>query len=217
MKQVYMYQNHEGRAPIIYLNVVEGDGSDVWEECRKLELPPVMLAVISGLAWDEELSPWEAPPVFREDRFTGGANGYLKELTSEIIPDVHKKLGDTPSWSGLAGYSLAGLFSVYAAYETDLFRGIVSASGSFWYPDFVEYMRAHSPGKQLSCAYFSLGNKERKVRNKTMTTVLENTKAAEEILEAQGVRTVFETNPGNHFTEPALRTAKGIAWLLKNV
>ena len=33
-------------------------------------------------------------------------------------------------------------------------------------------------------------------------------------LAAAGVETVFALNPGGHFQDPALRTARGLAWLL---
>lgn len=215
MKEIYIYKNHDGAAPAVYLNVSTGNGSDVWEECRKLRVPPVTLVVISGLAWDEELSPWAAPPVFKSDAFRGGADAYIRELVSEIVPYAEKESGSRPLWAALAGYSLAGLFAVYASCRTNLFKGFVSASGSFWYPNFAEYMEQHVPGEHLSYGYFSLGSKEHKVRNPIMATVLDRTVRVREILEKQGIRTVFETNPGNHFTEPALRVAKGIAWLLK--
>ena len=42
----------------------------------------------------------------------------------------------------------------------------------------------------------------------------QGTRDVVDLFEARGVPTVFEQNPGNHFKEPALRMAKGIAWAL---
>jgi len=224
--KIHIYQDDACKEPaaeaksasIVYLNVFEGDGADVWEECRKLHVPPMNLVVFSGLSWDEQLSPWAAEPVFKGDNFTGGADEYLRWM-EEAIHKIEKnelKIDGKPEWRGLAGYSLAGLFAVFAAYQTELFNGIASASGSFWFPEFTEFIKYTEPKSPLKCAYFSLGSKESKVRNPVMSTVLNKTKEAERILAAKGIQTIFEENPGNHFNDSALRTAKGIKWMLEN-
>ena len=41
----------------------------------------------------------------------------------------------------IGGYSLAGLFSLWAAYQTDVFSGFAAASPSVWFPGFIEYMK----------------------------------------------------------------------------
>ena len=52
--------------------------------------------------------------VFRNaESCTGGADDYLRHLTTEIIPTAEKELAGVPSWRGIAGYSLAGLFALY--------------------------------------------------------------------------------------------------------
>jgi len=50
-----------------------------------------------------------------------------------------------------------------------------------------------------------------------MSAVGECIRKAEEILKAQGVKTVLEWNPGNHFQDPQGRTAKGILWTLEQI
>ena len=216
MKDIHIYNNHETTAPVVYLNVFQGDGSDIWEACEKMNLPPVTLAVVSGLRWNEELSPWEAEPLFKDERFLGKADEYIREMKSEIMPYVRETIGEEPLWSAIAGYSLAGLFAVYAGYQMDDFKAVASVSGSLWFPDFTEYMEAHMPFEKLTSAYFSLGSKEHKVRNPVMSQVLDKTLQAKSILEKRGLKTVFETNPGNHFTDPGWRMAKGIAWILNH-
>lgn len=217
MKELHLYQNGTGSVPLVYLNVFEGNGSDVWKECQKLNAPPFALAVISGLAWDEELSPWAAEPVFKDNNFAGRADGYLAELTTQLAPQVRGRLNTPPLWEALAGYSMAGLFAVYAAYNTDMFRAVASASGSLWYPNFTRYMQINAPSEALECAYFSLGDREHKTKNAVMASVKECTQQAQEILAGKGVRTCFELNEGNHFMAPAWRTARGIVWVLQNV
>ena len=64
------------------------------------------------------------------------------------------------------------------------------------------------------CIYFSLGDKESKTRHPLMSTVDACTREAVGTISSLGIRTTFESNPGNHFTSPALRTAKAIRWML---
>lgn len=57
-KQITVYPNHTESAPVIYLPVVMGDGSEVYECCQELDCPPLTLVAIGGLDWNRELSPW---------------------------------------------------------------------------------------------------------------------------------------------------------------
>ena len=41
------------------------------------------------------------------------------------------------------------------------------------------------------------------------------TAETEAVIRSEGVETLFELNPGNHFKDAALRTAKGIKWVLE--
>lgn len=80
-------------------------------------------------------------------------------------------MGAKPSYLALAGYSLAGLFAIYAACKTDVFSRIVSASGSEWFPGFEEYLKSHDFIKKPVCIYLSLGDIEAKAKNKVLATV----------------------------------------------
>ena len=63
--------------------------------------------------------------------------------------------------------------------------------------------------------YFSLGNKESKVKNKALATVQNNTKELEKLFDDKGIKTIYEENEGNHFQNADLRMAKGIKWILE--
>ena len=81
------------------------------------------------------MAPWDIPPISKNDTpCTGGADSYLDLLLSKIIPEAERQLRGTPVWRGIAGYSLAGLFAVYAMYQTGAFSRIASMSGSLWFP-----------------------------------------------------------------------------------
>ena len=208
------------RVPVVYLHVFEGNGADVWQRLRKGSEQPMALVAVAPKSWDNDLTPWPAPPVFRGGRaYEGAAAAQLALLGREIMPWTEALLaqhGMAPSFSALAGYSLAGLFTAWAATQCSLFERIASVSGSLWYPDFVKYVAANRPNPCVRCAYFSLGDAEPRTRNRAMRSVLEDTRQVAERFEQAGVVTRFEVNPGNHFMDEDLRTARGIRWLLED-
>lgn len=215
-KSIELYSAQQAGAPLIILNTFDNEGAEVLEEVRKLTQADFSLVTVSGLSWDDDMTPWPHEGIMKGDTPYGGrADIYIAELEA-ILSQVGKELGTKPVWTGLAGYSLGGLFAIYAMYRTKLFSRIASASGSMWYPDFAEYAVSHEPPAKPERLYFSLGDKEAKTRNPILSRVEENTQALYEHYRAQGITTVFELNPGNHFKDNALRMAKGIAWLLKD-
>lgn len=213
--EVDIYAGGAG-APLVLMNAFENEGKDTFEELRKLTAADFSLAAVRITKWNRDMSPWDAAPVFKnDDPFTGGADAYLGKLTGEILPAVIGELGSEPEYTALAGYSLAGLFAVYAMYRTSAFSRIVSASGSMWFPRFLEFAKSHELASRPEKLYLSLGDKESKTRSKVMEPVERNTAGLHEYYRSLGIDTVFELNPGNHFQDPAGRLAKGIAWVLK--
>ncbi len=163
-----------------------------------------LLLAVPVRDWNQDLSPWRAPAVFGNNDFGDGAQNTLLEVT-DLCQNKNKNYY-------IGGYSLAGLFALWAAYQTDLFKGVAAASPSIWFPGFIDYMRE----RQIRChnVYLSLGDKEEKTRNPVMATVGEKIREAYVILEQQGNCCVLEWNQGNHFKDPDLRTAKAFSWLL---
>ena len=214
-KTVSIFPSLEANAPIIYLNTFSGEEQKVYDATQTAGCPPFTLVAVSDLDWNHDMAPWDSPPTFKNaDPCTGGADDYLRLLTKEIIPAAEKEIGGIPCWRGLAGYSLAGLFALYAIYQTDLFSRVGSMSGSLWFPGMKEYIFSHEPQHQLDCIYFSLGDKESKTKNPILRTVQENTEEICAYYQRKGIDTVFRLNPGNHFVQSVERTAAGIDWLL---
>ena len=178
---------------------------------------PFALAALIIEDWNSELAPWPAEPVFGKDPFTGGAPDTLRLIEDKLIPKVeslYPSLKDGRRIIG--GYSLSALFALWCAYESGSFDGIAAASPSVWYPGWMEFVRNHSP--KAHSIYLSLGDKEYKSRNRTLATVETCIREYSEILSAtEGVRTTLEWNPGNHFVEADLRTAKAFLWALESV
>ena len=214
-KTVSVFLANEPASPVIYLNTVSNEGQQVFEAAQAASRSPFTLVSISNLDWNHDMVPWDSPPVFRNaESCTGGADDYLRHLTTEIIPTAEKELAGVPSWRGIAGYSLAGLFALYAIYQTDMFSRVGCTSGSLWFPGFKEYIFSHEPKSRPDCIYFSLGDKEAKTRNPILKTVQENTEEIWAFYQSKGIDTVFQLNPGNHFVQGIERTVAGIQWLL---
>ena len=214
-KHIAVFPYAAPNAPMIYLNTYSGEGQKVYETTQATGCLPFNLVAISNLAWNREMAPWDSPAAFKKgDPFTGGADDYLRLLVEEIIPRAEKELAGPPAWRGIAGYSLAGLFALYAIYRTDMFSRVGCMSGSLWFPGFKEYIFSHEPKSRPDCIYFSLGDKEAKTRNPILKTVQENTEEIWAFYQSKGIDTVFQLNPGNHFVHGLERTVAGIQWLL---
>ncbi len=174
------------------------------EEIRKIAGYDFRLIAVKVNNWNDDLSPWEAPAVFGNDGFGGNAEVTLTEIL---------RLTDDPAKSYIiGGYSLAALFSIWAAYRTDRFCAVAAASPSVWFPGFVEFMKDNAV--RTKRVYLSLGDKEEKTRNAVMATVGDRIRESCELLKNTGTQTILEWNSGNHFKEPDIRTAKAFAWCM---
>lgn len=169
--------------------------------------------------WNREFSPWKAPAVFGREGFSGDATDTLRWLEGECVPHVEKNyLKGSCTKNFLAGYSLSGLFSLWAFYTSGIFSGAASISGSLWFPGWMEFARKSASLKE-SMVYLSLGNKEEQTKNKIMAMVGDSTREMDELLDKDVniIKHTLEWNVGGHFNEPAVRTAKGMAWLLQQL
>ena len=158
-------------------------------------------------SWNRDLSPWQAPAVFGKEDFGSGAAETLEYLLRETAGISRTKK------VFLGGYSLAGLFALWAGCQTDRFDGIAAASPSVWFPGFLDYMKKQEI--RARAVYLSLGDKEERTRNAVMAAVGDKIREAHDLLRSAGVDCTLEWNQGNHFRDPELRTAKAFAWLMK--
>ena len=204
MPELISFARGEG-GPDLYFCAGHGEAEAVFAQlCRAVEAPFRLLA-FRVEDWNRDLSPWPAPPVFRGQPFAGQAETTLSWLKTQMAPQASCRF--------IGGYSLAGLFSLWAFYETGLFSGAASCSGSLWFPGWDAYAQARSapPGSVL---YLSLGEKEPRARNPQMARVGECAQRQFALAQSQGMRAVFRWHPGGHFQDPPGRMAQGFAWLL---
>ena len=165
--------------------------------------------------WNSELTPWEMPLLRGKGNFGDGAAGTLEFIKNDLILAVSEYINieNKETKYILGGYSLAGLFSLWSGYQTDIFKGIAAVSPSVWYKGWIEYMEAEKPLSEK--IYLSLGDTEEKTKHQILSKIGENIRKQHEILEnSENVKTVLEWNEGNHFQNPDIRTAKGFLWVM---
>ena len=166
--------------------------------------------------WQREMSPWYAPALSKDgEAFSGGADAYLESLLTAILPGVTERIHGKASFIGIAGYSLAGLFALYALYKTDVVTRVAAMSGSFWFPRFKEFCKENTMKILPEKLYLSIGDQESKTRHPILKTMQENTEEMLGYFRSLVIPCKYELNPGNHFQDVNLRCAKGILELLR--
>ena len=222
-------------APIVYLLGDVADNSPI-------QVPEGVSLVNIGVdLWEENFSPWCAPRVFAKGpNFGDGAQKTLDTLINQAIPWAESELSEPPAYRALVGYSLAGLFSLWAgvspqlsdAAATQVARGVArgfqpgaaatfqrigAVSGSFWFPGLLDYVDQQLSGGVvgLTHAYLSLGDREARTPNPQIMHVRENAELLASKLENAGISSTFELNRGNHFQNVEGRMQKALDWLVK--
>ena len=170
---------------------------------------PFPLAAFEVKDWNRELSPWEAPPVFGKVPFGGMAEETLSFVLDRLLPELRAQLGADGKLC-IGGYSLAGLFALWAATRTDVFSGVAAASPSVWFPGWMDYVKEKSV--QAKAVYLSLGDREERAKNPVMATVGDCIREQYALLQADHIVTL-EWNPGNHFQDSEKRTARAFCWI----
>ena len=173
-----------------------------------------LFAAVPVESWNDELSPWEAPAVWGKESFGGKAGETLRFLTDQVIPSLKQRF-DLPENVKiiLGGYSLVGLFALWASTQTNLFYGVAAASSSVWFPGWMEFEQQHPI--QAQRVYLSLGNKEERTKNAVMAVVGDNIRTLHSRLTERSIDRTLEWNSGGHFKDADLRTARAFQWVME--
>lgn len=160
----------------------------------------VRLVMIYPYDWNYCMTPWK----YHDKNMgkTGGGEEFLSWFISEIYDEKYQR-------QYIGGYSLGGLFALFAACEKELFDGVMSVSGSLWYPGALEYFNEKSVGKRIGKIYMSLGDKESLTKNAEREKVGFNTEKLAEVF-GRTKEVFFEYNRGGHFTDISERIVKSI-------
>ena len=203
-------------SPLLILHCFSEEEEAVVKLLKEQEYFSFPLLCINNLNWQKDMCPWDSPALIKNERdFIGGADEYLFLLEKEIIPRAVEILGEEPTYYALAGYSLAGLFALYAGYRSSLFSRIASVSGSLWYPDFVYFAKEKKMLSKAERLYLSLGIEEARTMHAVLSTIERKTRELVEHYQSSGYCVNFEQNPGNHFCEVEQRIEKGIRWIME--
>ncbi len=164
------------------------------------------IAFITGIDWDNDLTPWRAPGVFQRDApFEGKAQEFLDNLTRVIVPAKDKAMNLTPEFRTLAGISLSGLFATWQWIESPFFNNVISISGSFWYDGFTAWLRSASIPPRGGKIYLSLGDEEEDTTVARFQPVKRCTDEVADILRRAGIDVVYKMTKGNHYAPPVPR------------
>lgn len=170
---------------------------------------PFTLTAFGIKDWNAELSPWNASIPEAGGAFEGEAPKTLAWMGRSLIPCCKGR-------PYVIGYSLAGLFSVWALSQCDQLAGAASCSGSLWFPAWEDYAQTAS-WPQGCNVYLSLGSKEELASNAVLASVGDKTRSLNSLLKTHPSvnACTMEMNRGGHFSDPLGRLAKAIAWIAK--
>ena len=200
-------------APIENHSGFYADGYDV-QIAKKLGEGMGKEVVFVKISWDGLMTPYPSAPVYKGDHYFGRGEEHLRYLKEEVLPIVTKSLANPPSFYGIAGYSLAGLFACSTLFWDTPFSRVASASGSLWYPGFLEFAKQYEGSLSSKVVSLSLGNKESLAKNAIVAQVGEKTEQFLALIKEKGAEASFEWNEGNHFVDADARMARAIAKLL---
>lgn len=165
--------------------------------------------------WAKALMPWQDEVVSRNEEVGMHAQDTLVYIEESLVPWLHERFGKLPCIIG--GYSLGGLFALWAARQSAAFCAVAAASPSLWIKGWADFADNRSLNAQL--AYVSLGNREEHCRNQRMARIGDCVRHEHLTLTEQigTTATTLEWNNGGHFGEEAERTAKAFAWCIENI
>ena len=211
-----------GAVPIIYLHALDFDAAGMGEiyELVSRGADFVLAAIyLNEAQWGDKLSPWAAKSPFKGVRdFAGGGAAHLEKFADELIPHIERHVfgAGKPAWRACAGYSLAGLFSAYAAFASDKFQKIACVSASFWFGGFDAFVAAHSPQRELAHVYASLGEAEMNPKNPRGALCGETARNFIAKCRSAGAKAEFEQNPGGHMQDEIARISKALSSLVNS-
>lgn len=189
---------------------------------------PFVFAGVPISDWEKELTPWNDPNILPREGVGEHAFETLDYITEQLLPLLRSKMDGANVASAedvvektlpviIGGYSLAGLFALWAASEAECFDAVAAASPSLWITSWQGFSEAHQVF--ASNVYLSLGDREQRARNKIMAQVGDNIRWEYEHLQrtigADHCTLVWEQ--GGHFSTPHLRLARAFAWCMNRI
>jgi len=171
---------------------------------------PFVLAAFQVFDWDLDLTPWHDDAISRKPEVGTQTGDTLRYVKESLLPALEAEYGKLPVILG--GYSLGGLFALWASTRTDRFQAIAAASPSVWIHGWIPFAKKNMPMTQA--VYLSLGDREEHVKNQAIARVGDNLRAYYELLrtylDPEHCTLVWEE--GGHFNDNAGRLARAFAY-----
>ena len=176
---------------------------------------PFVLVTIELEDWIIDLMPWPDRNISRDPEAGKHAPDTLDYILLSLIPELEERYGFLPVILG--GYSLGGLFALWASAQTNRFQAVAAASPSVWIRDWIPFAKQHVP--LADQVYLSLGDREEHVKNQAIARVGDCLRAQYALLQEQlgADRCTLVWEPGNHFNENEARMARAFAWCLERL
>ena len=184
-------------------------------ELATLAPTPFLLVTIELEDWTIDLMPWPDGNISRDPEAGKHGQETLDFILRDLLPELESRYGALPVVLG--GYSLGGLFALWASCRTDRFRAVAAASPSVWIHGWLPFAKKNVP--MADAIYLSLGDREEHVKNQAIARVGDNLRAYYELLQKQlgPDRCMLVWEEGNHFNDNAGRLARAFAWYLKQM
>lgn len=185
------------------------------QHLAELTKVPFVLATIELEDWMVDLMPWPDGNVSRDSEAGKHGQETLDYVLTALVPELQQRYGPLPMVLG--GYSLGGLFAIWASMQTDSFKAVAAASPSVWLHNWMPFARKHVP--MADYIYLSLGNQEEHVKNQAIARVGENLRAQYELFQKQlgPEHCTLVWEEGGHFADNEGRLARAFAWCLERL
>ena len=184
-------------------------------QIAELSSVPFVLATIELEDWMMDLMPWSDSNVSRDPEAGKHGQDTLEYVLLSLIPELKKRYGPLPIILG--GYSLGGLFALWASAQSDSFKAVAAASPSVWIKDWIPFAKKHVP--MADTVYLSLGDQEEHVKNQAIARVGDCLRTQYRLLQEQiGANncTLF-WEQGGHFNDNEGRLARAFAWCMERL
>ena len=197
-------------APPVFGKTAFGNGAP---RTLDLLLKSVIPAVVQAKPLCDDMQPGQGRYSVIDVPDTADRSACSATVNRSAGSDVADVEAASSAWRViLGGYSLAGLFSFWAGTQ-HTFSAVVGASPSVWFRDWISF--AMRTPMRAGAVYLSLGDRESHTRTPLLATVDDCIHQQLEIIQAQHIPVALEMNPGNHFQDNGIRTAKGFVWAME--
>lgn len=218
--KLYVYRSNVQNATTIYFL----DGDQFAEPFNRWIIkhhPPLNFVLLNANNRTDDYTPWplQASETMPMD-FEGKAEEHLSFISTHVIPFCESEYGLASSAEKrvIGGYSLGGLFSLYATVNTDLFGNVLSCSSSLWYPDFLDYLKEHPFKATHPKLYMSVGDQEGTTATNLTADQTSNTIALKDWIEQRFLAGDFQftLEEGNHGNDIPGRAWRAVEWVEEN-